>query len=429
MSLSVLRRCWLCWCVLFVSVVFAQGAGATDRFFPDRVVLSPNRTVRLEAKSPDNVDRRPFARAFVYTLRDVASDAVRWTHAQAEDEGSPMELVVSDRGDVAAIVAGEELLLLSGRDGTARRGPRILSSMSEEESRTFVSETTAGPLWRDLSVFLFFDTASASAAGDGHYVGLRTFWERRLVFDLANGALVDIGSAGRDPAATPKDARQAAIVAALLAAESSWVKDVIGYAAKHDPYSTLRGGDYRSFHALRSAVHVAGCRRLKELLPQLRALEAATSPQSDGVESLRAMVHLSLRRMGELPMLPTGRTLVPYRATESGWVPDREAAIATAIPFRDRAARSASIKEGMSIEEVGSLIGPPDAEFYDATLGAHCVDWDLDRATDAAADAAPASTLRIEFDLNTNRVKAIRRFTPALWMSGYEREMGRLASP
>jgi hypothetical protein len=430
-----------CWCVLVVALALfiAPWAGATDRFYPDRVVLSPDRTLRLEAKSPDNVDHRPFANNFVYTLHDSRKGTVRWTHTQAGDEGSPMEIEVSDRGDVAAIVAGEQLLLLSAGDGKPIQGPRILESISEAEWHSFVSTTTAGPMWREHSVLRFFDTTASSTAGEGHYIGLRTFWERRLVVDLANGALVDIGAAARDAGATQADAvggeKQAAIVAALLASESTWAKEVIGFAAKHDPYEPVRRGDFRSFHALRSAVHLVGCRRLKEFLPQLRTLEAAISTEPSEVDALRSVIHLSIRRLGETPSVPTGRELTPYRKTDFGWAPDHEAAITKAIPFAERAARSASIKEGMTMAEVGALIGPPDATFYDATLREHCIDWDLDSVPAPKSElgtspiAAPPSTLRIAFDLETSRVKALRRFVPAIWVAGYEREMGRLANP
>ncbi|MDZ4830915.1 MAG: hypothetical protein SGJ09_12045 [Phycisphaerae bacterium] len=159
-------------------------------------------------------------------------------------------------------------------------------------------------------------------------------------------------------------------------------------------------------------------------MPLLRKLEQATrtSTVREGTAGLRSELHLALRRLGEMPEVGPCMPLVPCAKCESGgWAPDQAHAITKPVAFSERARNAEKVREGMSIVELGALIGGPDAQFYDADLREHCLDWDL--------DGPSPSTLRIALDLDTNIVKAVVRITPAVWRAGYERELGRRALP
>ena len=61
-------------------------ASATDRFFADQAVFSPDRRYKLEAKSPDNAnkkqERKAFQQNFVFTLSDTRTKKIIWSGKQ-----------------------------------------------------------------------------------------------------------------------------------------------------------------------------------------------------------------------------------------------------------------------------------------------------------------------------------------------------------
>lgn len=391
----------------------------TDRYFRDFTVYSPGRKLRLEAKSPDNAGERsrPFAANFTYTLYDEATKAKLWERKQPmkdgwfDGEASPTGAWVTDAGEVVLVTGWDQLVSLSAKDGARLGMVAVLDQFPKEEQEKYVDMTTAGPMWHGASRWSFLTVKDAKGATALYFV-VQPFWERRVVMDVAAGALVDLGAHATCGEQKPEDPKLAALVEAIRADDAAWALRTLERLAK-------KPGDQKDWDSWRdanAAVRIAGRRALKEAVKPLRKLEQSgevSSSSSGGVENrgLRGAVHTALRRLGEVP---ESEPAISLRKSNPGEFFADGAAVTSTVKIKDRSQGADKVKAGISVDDLAAAIGLPDYEVFDATMG-HALDYDV--------DAKEPFTLRVTIE--DNAVRSVRKITPPVWKDGFERERGR----
>jgi hypothetical protein len=410
-----------------VSVSVSVSASAvTDRYFGDLTVYSPGKKYRLEAKSPDNagVRKKPFAASFVYTMYEEATKAKVWERRQPMKDGqygawsdgeySPTAAYVTDQGNVVVATGHDELFVLSATDGTKVGQIDILDQFTEKDRKDYVSNTTAGPMWKGGSRWSFLEVKDEKGAGALYFV-VRPFWERRVVLDVAKGTLVEMGDAAmcgettlKDPK-VPRDAKIAGIVRAIRDDEASWALETLGKAAR----SGLSLTDSQMRRDVYAAASIVGRRDEKKAVPVLRTLEKfdhVSSSSSTGVDkrALRGIAHTALRRLGETPASEPAITLRVSRRDQGLSTGDP---VVSTVTIKERAAKADGVKVGMTVHELVAAVGLPDFEVEDRSNGL-ALDYDMDAST--------PFTLRLV--LEDNKVVSVRRIEPAVWKDGYERD-------
>jgi hypothetical protein len=172
--------------VVMLGVCFVTPALATDRFYPNVTSVSPNGRFKVEAKSPDNPAEgwgKPFARDFTYTLTDTVEQRVVWTHKQGDNEPSPTRVWVHDSGWAVA-TSGYELFSFDPAKGRVKHDLAILDQFTEKERTQHVHDTSAGPMWANLSRWSFLEFEGKL------YFVVRPHWGRHVVMDVTNGSPV-----------------------------------------------------------------------------------------------------------------------------------------------------------------------------------------------------------------------------------------------
>ena len=389
-------------CVVAVSV--AASARATDRYYSDSFAISANGKYRIDAKSPDNANKnRAFASNFTYTLTEVATKTVIWERKQPmrrskgepwalPAEGSPMQVFVSDDGHIAAYLAQEQVLIVDPR-GADVGIAEILDAFPKEQQQTFVSMSTAGPIWAHDSEWYFMsatvDAGGKAASGGRPYFVIRPYWCHRLVIDVTTGKHVDLGEqhAAWSDADVAKASEQARpILKAAIAEERRRALEILTVDRKQ----LVDENDYwfyrRTTAACATVVHL----RLVEAEPGLVVLNKLLAEAVQHLGMRRQRVREALRAIGKTPEYSTD-----------------------SVTLEQRTRNAAKVEKGMTMKQLSELLGAPDAEFG----------W-RDKVFDYDIDATPGYTLRVEFDPTQDSVTSVRTITPFAFFADPDRLRG-----
>lgn len=390
------------WIILFFAIVMS--VEATDVFYLNKARVSPNGRFKIEAVSPKNQDPKriaAFADEFVYTLTDTQAGGTLWTRKQGEDEGSCGSLHIDDDGWVVIATGWDELLPVTP-DGKVTGRIKILDdALTEKERKEFVADTTAGPMWAGYSEWYF------NRHDQRRLFVIRPWWGRRMVVDLAKGALVE---------ETP------AMAAAFTAHETAKVVHDLEQAVIHRE-KWDKGDCCEGVSPVLHASFLAGCLGVEAAIPYLEALQdcnysgSSTSgglgygedfsgrvnPHNYSTFTLRQVVRFALRRLGRVPkFLPCHE----FEITAAADTKDR--------PFKPKAVTAPGAAElknariGMSAEEALDLLGAPEWITYDG--------WEYD------IDVDPPVTLRLKWD--ARKVVDVGILKPAAWRGKLIRERG-----
>ncbi len=302
---------------LLLTVFSAGRSFGTNRYYSDLKAESANGLYRLEAKSPDNADssgRMPFQAEFVYTFTDAKTGKQLWTRKQPEGkpvvlsspgekpfvfrtwlEGSPVSLFVRDDGWSVLWLSGDDLVAVDA-SGKKTGNLGIIEAFSKEDKERYVHLTSAGYSWGLWHEYFASDQKKP-------YFVVRTWWGRRVVFDLVRGRLAP------DTEELHKHLEQT---------ERAYVRKTLQAATKNrDRWAKCCGGE----SSVLIAILMAGQMQMKECTESLRALEDVPSvgswtmgmflkqelKEGDldvgswGPLTVRRAVQLSLRRLGEVP--------------------------------------------------------------------------------------------------------------------------------
>ena len=340
----------------------------TYRGYPDRVALSASERYRLEATSPQNQPDHPsyrfgHQRGFRYRFVDLATGTTLWERVQEEGEGSPVELLVSDDGDVVVRAHSgswtDETLLFFDRTGRERlvvfvttvagdhglphgSAPRVIWSDPR------VQMSSAGPHWVGASLPYF-----ASVEGRAFFCW-RPWWARRIVVDLdAMEALDDAG------------------VASLLPHLADREREVARRALEHFTPRMARGdATYLEERQVLGALLTAGEHGLREAIGFARQLEQAPSGSRTRCDALgrgwaygyrrtRAIARRTIRTLGEAPT-PGGDVQLFREITIGTYEAAEKHGLAIAPGARDAFSTAQSVTAGTSASEVLARGGAPD---------------------------------------------------------------------
>lgn len=385
-----------------VVAVVATAAVATDRYYPDLAAVSPNGRFRVTATSPVNSagdgQDRAFAKDFTYTLTDVVAKRTVWTRAQPSvrekgslerryTEGSPMRIFVSDEGEVAAYVAGEDLIVLAKDDGERKARVDILGSFGTKDVKTYVSDTTAGPMWAQRSLWYFLAVPEGEGGEEHRYFVVRPYWHARIVVDLASGERMEC--AGFERAGSEEE----------LEGASELVRRVLRACVREECERAIAALDavvakglpreWPEYRDAQAALDTVVLCQMRGTEPTLRAVERLIETDSPrGAIWLGPRVSMALRALGEVPrkQYPIGRI------DEGGRVKRLPAA---------RVKLAADVRAGMLMSDVYTMLGYPDAEV-----------WDVGRALDYDIDDDKPYTLRVELSADESTVAKVTTIRP-----------------
>ncbi|MCC6360473.1 MAG: hypothetical protein IT450_17170 [Phycisphaerales bacterium] len=396
--------------------VFACSAQATDRYYDDQTVLSPNRKLRLEAKSPDNVKRpdgrrTPFAKNFTYRLFDNESGREIWSHRQGKDQGSPCAVFINDDGHVVIQGAWDDVQCLDPKSGKLIATTSMLKQLRNAERKKYVKETTAGPFWQHCSTWRF-----ATLEGKPHFY-IRSWWGRRLVIDLGSGRVSDGSRMGT----------------ALDRLDREFVIETLQMAVATMNKKTSDSCDDVSSD-VRAALLMAGRLKIQDAAPLLKEIERSEhvtcasfggwrvegwpkdslNPANFEEFGWRQAAQLALRRLGEQPQ---GLGCTRFRLETA--TDKRGSVVAIKSPFPDRAGGTEKIAAGMFAKDVLGILGAPDYVVQrrpdKSTKKSWFQCWEFDM------DAAESFTLRVVWT-NDGRVERTEVLKPALWRDGETRD-------
>jgi hypothetical protein len=273
----------------------------------------------------------------------------------------------------------------------------IKDAIPKGDDDKYIHHTTAGPKWNQYALAYFLTV-------DGKpYFCVRTWWDRRIVIDLA----------------AAKQVPDRGMESVLDAEERKLVLDILkgGVAVVSQEEIPLA-----PFFRLKAAVHLSGRIQEKKTVPFLRKLEplgfartytmgewgpgvdlkaGEISPQNYSTHDLRRVVQLSLRRLGETPAeLPVVSLHQP--GSEKTFEPRKWKG--------PRFERVSSIKIAMTPQEILNILGAPDYVERGQNIhrqGPWEVAWRYDM------DARPGCTLLLVW--RGHKVEAIEKVSPALW--------------
>ena len=390
--------------MLFVASTIVSG---TDRYYGDISESSPSKKYKVEAKSPHNQkgNFRPFQSNFVYQCFDTETGKLMWTRAQLmskpvrlskdsteeysfASEPSPVDIIVSDSGWTAIRTDGDEVVFVNSKGVDQSKYGVYADGLNSEEKEKYVHFTTAGSRWSGYSEWYFLQVHE-------HLVFVvRPWWGRRIFIDPETGK--------------PSD-----------------VPDINETAIQHERefvLSTLKRGELHKAQAdwsLLHAAYFAGQMQISEAIPLLHNIEGSkycgsstlgglggsevfqneVNPHNYRTFTMRQVVHLSLRRLGEIPE--------PYAVHEFELSQGDES-----LPFllpmltQPRHEVVPQLKVGMGAKEVLLLAGSPDFMGYDT--------WSYD------VDSSKPYSLTLTWD--ERKVTDINRTSPPLWKSGISRD-------
>jgi hypothetical protein len=274
---------------------------------------------------------------------------------------------------------------------------RIKDAIPNADDDKYVHHTTAGPKWNQFALSYFV------TVGGKPYFCVRTWWDRRIVIDLA----------------AAKQVPDRGMEAVLDAEERKLMLDILKGGAA---VASEGEGPLAPFFRLLAAVHLSG--RIQEIkaVPFLRKLEplgvegtytmgehgpgvdlkaGEISPQNYSTHGLRRVVQLSLRRLGETPAeLPVVSLHQP--GSEKAFEPRKWNG--------PRFERVESLKIAMTPMDVLNILGAPDYVERGQNIhrqGPWEVAWRYDM------DARPGWTLLLVW--RGHKVEAIEKVSPALW--------------
>lgn len=376
--------------------------------YPDIVRNSPDGKLRLEVRSPDNDAISPrddpsnnlrkgfggFQRDFAFTVRRNSDEGVIWQRTAGVDEllDAPCDAWLANDAQVIVITRHpfSSQLFFLGSQGELRLQRDVQSEVLHGND-TELRWTSAGPHWNDRGVGLF------SSCRGSHFWCFRTQLGRQIVLDLEGSAL---------QAVTEE------IAESLRAAQAAWSLSTLDAASKDlrlfdmELYEELCQNeinwDYIS--AVWAALQWSGMDRLVLAVPYLQKFEASEVWDSYGPGWLEdtwrvrlAFVRISQSAMRCMNVEPGGRAAY-WLCHRLG--PSQASRIEFPECVADRADRSRSLRVEMTPREVAELLGMPDVDWRK---------WDYDLLDDKEGPC----TMRIHWNLNTTRVKAIERCPPA----------------
>jgi hypothetical protein len=353
----------------FVAVALSTSTSwATIRFFPDLVAQSPNQRYRVEARSPGNREKRGwvFDSGFTFRCIDTKTNKTLWTRRQAtrkvvgEDgpglgdftEGFPVGLYVDDSAWVVIRTGWGSLI---GVDSTGKDRWKIgifSELMSKEDAKKYVVHSSAGPIWTGNAMWYFAD------AGDTKIFVIRPWWGTRMLVDVDEGKIKELD----EP-----------LSAALLKIERGTALKVLREGLRNRP--RWEGGEnYAALRPVLKASYLVGRLGVKEAVPCLRELEDvdivcssvsswsdyrpainAVSPHTWREFTVRQIVHVSLRRLGEKP---GGQPCTWFQIHDEDY--DQIRYYETPQLTRPRLEGLAQLTKRMKPEEVLSHVGAPD---------------------------------------------------------------------
>ncbi len=402
--------------LVFVAVSFTMLAGqalATSQTYGEITAMSANKRYRVEAKSPDNARGWPDAiqSNFTFTCFDTTTQKVIWTRKQPNQESAavaakaskarvvhreapPVDVFVSDAGWTVIRTGTDELIAVDPSGKEPWKIELLKKAFTKDEHEKYVHNTSMGPMWAGCSLWYFLENDAK------RLFVIRPWWGRRIILDVGNGKPV---------AATEEVAKRAAdyerdYVLGELRKAVATRKDWEGHESSEPIWPFL------------TATYLAGKISVKEAVPLLRQLEDSAycdvfvysstdyKPRDGGLDpstwnemTVRRVVHLSLRRLGEAPsQYPC--TQFDRSAQEPG---------AKEQPFdkrgdkQSRTERVGAVKQGMKPEDVLARIGAPD--FID--LDTWCYD----------IDAQPPFTLTVSW--SKQGVYEVQQHRPPFWKS------------
>lgn len=167
---------------------------ATDRFYDDHKGQSPNGVYRAEAKSPDNQGRNvlhaSFQDEFTITFRDASSNQTIWQWKQGPRDASPVRLFPTDDAFLLMLDARASFHVFDP-NGAKKRVFEVLKTLPRKEMKRYVSDTTAGYLWRQHSQTGFIKHKEKTL----FYI--RLYWGRLFIVDIAGAKLVPDSTIGQ----------------------------------------------------------------------------------------------------------------------------------------------------------------------------------------------------------------------------------------
>jgi hypothetical protein len=321
---------------------------ATDRFFGDFEVSSPDGRFLLTAKSPDNAlppDKRPpFQSDFTFALVDTTTGDILWTRENTD--WAPTDLWVHTDASVVINDRGTNFIAIRSLTGELRVEAGLGQLIPEADwSNGNISQTSIGPMWQGGALFAFFED------GGEVYFGCRTGWDHVFALDF---------NKGRALAAPP-----ARLIAAMDRAVTSTAIAVLEREAAE---SSATRADPMSYSApLWDAIEAAGRLKIRSAVPSLRrlesipptiAMEGSPSASNDAddptleVHNLRQIVRLALRRLGEAPQpLPCTYLAAAASTARHDHVDSLPA---------DRLARAARLPARVTKADLLAALGPPE---------------------------------------------------------------------
>ncbi|GEM_PF-2889629 len=378
--------------------VIASTVRATDRYFPDRTVLSANGRYRIEARSPDNAGEhpQPFADHFVYSLYDTQTGNLVWKRAQPDREASPVAIYLHNDAWVTIRTGWDELVVLHPVTAQTVTNVSILDVFSEEEELEHVSDTTAGPMWSGCSRWYYLEQ------DEDLYFVVRPVWGLRIILDVTRGELL-----------ARNDER---VVEPCRLAERRFVHETLRSAAANvDTLGANR--DYTSVINAETAIIMAAQNRDREVIPFLTILqrsdyagdsggwfdfenkipEGGINPFDSTSMSIRRATHDALRLLGEKPEeLPC--TWFRYEKTKG--LGDYVELAPLPAP---RATRVDLVSKGTAPLDVLTAVGSPDYVNHSK------------RAWEYHMDTGQPYTLLVVYDQDY-KVDHVEQHTPPLWL-------------
>jgi hypothetical protein len=403
-----------------ISLLSTMGAQATDRFFHDITVTSPNGRYVAEATSPDNAGGRwriAFQSRFTYRLMDKRLNRELWSRPQPMTgdgrwdigEGPPVAIYIADDGWVVIRTADVwrqpiELIAMSPTGEESIRVKLFETLFPDHNGRwRYTGISTAGTLWGSGYCHFYFISIRNTP-----YFCMRAWWGNHLLLDLTAGRQVEVGAElGQELFKAEKQ-----FVIETLKGTDNWAWT----AGKHGFMKLSGDVQHPSLGEGLRAIHMAGMMKLSEAAPLLQKLEScpyvgATSgssgpykAKSGGIKpyshkklAIRQLSQISLRRLG---VRPSGhQATMLYRVDGGYWYPPDP------LPYR-RETKAGQVAIGMKPEQVLDTIGAPD-------FIRHRV-WEYDM------DDETPYTLIISWD--ANGVEKAARHAPAKWTDDVTRD-------
>jgi len=159
---------------------------ATDRIYLDHKGQSPSGTYEAEAKSPDNQGQKGYASFqddFTVTFRNTILSKTIWQWKQGPRDASPVELFPSDDAFLVMLDANASFHVFDP-NGVKKKVFEALKTLPRKEMKKYVSDTTAGYLWRQHSQTGFIKHNEST------FFHVRLYWGRLFIIDIAGAKLV-----------------------------------------------------------------------------------------------------------------------------------------------------------------------------------------------------------------------------------------------